>query len=581
MLYKPPLNEILFILDKVLDWRQLFRYPAYKHVDPELAKAVLTEGAKFTADILAPLNSIGDEQGSRLLAGKVVTPDGFKEAYEQFTEAGWSGLDMPEKYGGQALPLALQLAFADMVNGACISFAMLPLMLRAASSLLMEHGSKDIVDRVVPHLVSGRWAATICISEAGAGSDVGRIKTMALPQEDGCYLVSGSKIFITYGDHDFTEQIIHMVLARTPDAVPGTRGLSLFLVPKLQFESGETNNVSVSRVEKKMGLKASPTCVLDLDQALGYRIGEEFRGLNCLFTMVNLMRLEVSIQGPAIASAAVHQALHYADERRQGGRSDALPLSIIEHADVRRMLFIMRARTEAMRALVYETAFNLDVARVAEEEGERREAGLLAEFLLPVCKAAGSECGFEVSSLAVQIHAGHGYISDTGVEQYVRDARVSMIYEGTNGIQALDLLTRKLLREEGIRYRVFTDRVNRDLLESRDCIHSRPMVKALQTSLARLEDCSTHLIALGEQSIRDLEAGASDYLNLVALVAGGWMHLRIINAVDTNTDFGRTKTAMADFYAEYLMPEAVVLAERIKIGAGILYSLDGDTLVHY
>ncbi len=575
------LQDSLFILDKVLDWQKLFAFPEFAHVDEDLATAVLTEGAKFAANILAPLNQAGDEQGSRLIDGRVITPDGFKEAYKQFAEAGWTGLDMPEEYGGQNLPLTIQVAFAEMVNAACIAFAMLPIMQRAASSLLIEHGSKFIVDKFVANLVSGKWAATICITEAQAGSDVGRIKTMAVPQKDGSYLVSGSKIFISYGDHDLTEQIAHMVLARTPGAPPGTRGLSLFVVPKLDLESGKNNRVSVSRVEKKMGLKASPTCVLDLDQATGYSIGEESHGLNCMFTMVNLMRLEVSIQGPALASAATHKALRYAAERHQGGHAGRPPVTIIEHADVRRMLFIMRARTEAMRALVYETAFNLDIARVSKDEQQRREARQLAEFLLPVCKAAGSECGFDVANLAVQIYGGHGYVSDNGVEQYVRDARVSMIYEGSNGIQALDLVTRKLLKDDAARYHLFTARARNDLNASSTDGHQQTVMRALESGLACLENCSTYLLDRHAESMRDVEAGATDYLNLLALVAAGWMWLRIINSVEPDSDFGRQKTALANFHAKYLMPETEVLSRRIQTGANIIDALDSETLAGY
>ncbi len=574
------LKDSLFILNKVLGWQKLFTYPEFAHVDDDLATAVLTEGARFADNILTPLNQSGDKQESRLIDGRVITPDGFKDAYKQFAEDGWQGLDLPEEYGGQNLPLSVQLAFAEMLNSACTSFAMLPLMIRAASSLLIEHGSKDIVDQVVPNLVAGKWGATICITEAQAGSDVGRIKTMAVQQQDGSYLVSGSKVFITYGDHDMTEQIVHLVLARTPDAPPGTRGLSLFVVPKLDLDSGERNSVSVSRVEKKMGLKASPTCVLDLDQAIGYRIGKESRGLNCMFTMVNLMRLEVAIQGPAIALAATQKALHYATERRQGGHADKPPVSIIEHADIRRMLFIMRARTGAIRALVFETAFNLDIARAAENEQERREAGQLAEFLLPICKSAGSETGFDVANLAVQVYAGYGYVADTGVEQYVRDARVPMIYEGSNGIQALDLVTRKLLKDDAVRYRIFVDRVNRDLSESSRHVNNQTMIAALETGLACLESCSAYIIDRSAESLRDVEAVATDYLNLLALIAGGWMWLRIINSVDEDSEFGKTKIAIANFYAEYIMPESEVLSRRIYTGAKTLDSLDSETLAN-
>ncbi|MFT7460344.1 MAG: alkylation response protein AidB-like acyl-CoA dehydrogenase, partial [Planctomycetota bacterium] len=303
--YSPPLKESLFLLNEVIDWQQLFDLPAFAHVDSELARAVLSEGAKFTTEVIEPLNKSGDEQGSTLIDGKVLTPSGFKEAYRLFAEGGWAALDLPEQYGGQELPLTVQLAFADMLNGACLSFSMLPIMLRAAACLLIEHAESELVDRIVPKLASGEWGATICITEPQAGSDVGRLRTRAVPQEDGTYQITGNKIFISYGDHDLTHQIIHMVLARTPDSPAGTQGISLFIVPKLDFDSGKLNAVSVSRLEKKMGLKASPTCALDFDEAVAYRIGPEHRGLQCMFTMVNLMRLEVSIQGPAVASAAL------------------------------------------------------------------------------------------------------------------------------------------------------------------------------------------------------------------------------------------------------------------------------------
>jgi 3-(methylsulfanyl)propanoyl-CoA dehydrogenase len=576
--YDAPLDESIFLLKEVFEWKTLFEYPAFNHVDEDLATAVLTEAAKFTSEVVAPLNEIGDSQGSRLIDGKVVTPDGFKEAYINFTESGWPGLDMPEEYGGQALPLSVQVAFAEMVNGACISFGMLPIMLRAAATLLLEHGEAEIVDRVVPNLVSGKWGATICITEAQAGSDVGRIKTLARPQADDSYHLSGSKIFISYGDHDLTNQITHLVLARTPDAPAGTRGISLFLVPKIHFDSDSQNQVSVSRLEKKMGLKASPTCVLDLDEAVGYRIGEENRGLNCMFTMVNLMRLEVSIQGPAIASAACRKALAYARERMQGGVPDKKALPIIEHADVRRMLFIMRARTEAMRALVFEAAFNLDVARADADKENARAAKQLAELLLPVCKAAGSQTGFDVANLAVQVLGGHGYISDHGVEQYVRDARVAMIYEGSNGIQALDLVTRKLLQDEGQRYNIFVDRIKQDITRFENIERCKLILSGLHQGLQYLSASTDFLLNCKPEAIRDVEAGATDYLNLLALVASSWMWLRMVAHVDESTEFGLSKLAVGNFHAEHIMPECQLLSERVMLGASTIDSLSSDVL---
>lgn len=579
--YSPPLEDQLFLLEKVLDWRCLFALPEFAHADPELATAVLTEGARFTSEVLSPLNQIGDQQGSRLEDGRVVTPDGFREAFHSFAEVGWPGLDLPLRFGGQNLPLLVQTAFAEMVNGACASFGMLPLMVRAAAWLLIEHAEEDLLTQVVPNLVSGKWGATICISEPQAGSDVGRISTQAIPRKDGTYALSGTKIFITYGDHDWTDQILHMILARTPDGPPGTRGLSLFVVPKFPFDDPQTiNGISISGVEKKMGLKASPTCVLHLDEAIGYRLGPEFRGLKCMFTMVTLMRLEVAVQGVAMAGAVTRMALNYAAQRPQGGKPEGPPVAIIEHADVRRMLFLMRTRTEAMRALVYEAAFNLDLARAAQDEKERMEARGLAEFLLPVCKACASETGFEVASLAVQVLGGHGYISDGGVEQYLRDSRVLAIYEGTSGIQALDLVTRKLLKDSGSRYHLFTDRI-RQALELHGTEHGVDEIRrALGEGLDRLDGCTEFLHQAGKRSAREVEAAATDYLHLVGLVAGAWMWLRMAAAAQEGSQLSPAKKAYACFYAQYLMPEAVALEDRIRTGKGAIDSLDMDTLVN-
>ncbi|NKB36846.1 MAG: acyl-CoA dehydrogenase [Gammaproteobacteria bacterium] len=576
--YKAAIDDSIFILSKVLNWNKLFSYPAFQHVDEETALAILTEGAKFCEQVLSPINAIGDQQGSKLTDGKVHTPDGFKEVYQQYTEAGWQGLDMPEAYGGQGLPLSVQVAFAEMSNGACLSFSMLPIMLRAAASLLIEHADSALIDKVVPQLVSGEYAATICITEAQAGSDVGRIKTQAIEQQDGNYRLSGSKMFISFGDHDLSNQIIHLVLARTPEAAAGTRGISLFLVPKLDLESDEGNGVSVSRLERKMGLKASPTCVLDLDNAKAYRVGEESRGLQCMFTMVNLMRLETSIQGPAIASAACRRALDYSAERLQGGAPENRAIAIIEHADVRQMLFSMRARTEAMRALIYEAAFNLDIAAVEEDQEKVQAARQLAEFLLPVCKAAGSQTGFEVASTAIQVFGGHGYISDNGIEQYVRDARVTMIYEGSNGIQALDLLSRKVIRDKTKRYKLFGARVKADIENFRSNDNCFSMITSLEKGMSLLDDCTFFLMQRAEEKPRDIEAAASDYLQFVALIAGGWMWLRMMACVDTETDFSRTKLASGRYYEQYLMPEMAVFSERIKFGAETLDAISSEAL---
>ena len=568
--YSPPLDEVLFLLDHVMDWRQLFARPEFSHGDAELARAALTEGARFAATILAPLNPIGDEQGCRLEQGRVRLAPEFLAAYKDFTAAGWPGLDMPELMGGQDLPLSVQVAFAEMVNGACVAFGMLVVALRAGGRLLCEHAEPELAELIVPRLVSGEWSATICITEAHAGSDVGRLRTRALRRDDGRYELSGNKIFISFGDHDLTGQIIHLILARTPDAPPGTAGISLFAVPARNVEDGGSNGVSVSRLEKKMGLKGSPTCVLDLDRAVGWRIGPEYQGLKCMFTMVNLMRLEVAVQGVALAHAATAKALRYAAERPQGGPADQAPVNIGRHADVRRMLLIMQSRTGALRAMVFEAARQLDLSRAAETEPERKAAGMLAEFLLPVCKTCAAEGAFEIASLAVQVFGGHGYIADAGVEQYVRDSRIMAIYEGTSGIQSLDLLTRKVLKDGGARYRLFTAAVQRDLQRREGHPRCRDLLAPVREVLQRLEACTSWLQGRATVAPRDVEAAATDYLQLVGLAAGAWMWLRMAAATASDSEADRQRRHLARFFMHWLLPQAAVHETRIRQGSGLI-----------
>jgi len=573
--YQPPLGAQRFLLERVLGWDQLFRLPRFAHSDPDVAGAVLEEGARFAAGILAPLNATGDQYGSQLIDGRVRTPPGFAAAFQQFAAGGWAGLDLPRQFGGHGLPLSVQAAFAEMVNGACVSFGMLPTMLRAGAWLLIEHGNGELAQLFVPQLAAGLASATICITEPQAGSDVARIRTRAVPGDGDHYALTGAKIFITWADHEFTDQIVHLVLARTGDAAAGTRGLSLFAVPRLRPADGGHNGISVRRVEHKMGLKASPTCALDLDGAIGYRIGTEGRGLQCLFTMVNLMRLEVAVQGVALAAAATRRALQYASERRQGGAAIAPPVAIIRHADVRRMLLIMRARTEALRALVFEAAFQLDLAHAARTEAERTAARQLAEFLLPVCKTCGAEAGFEIASLALQVFGGHGYVTDTGVEQYLRDSRIMAIYEGTSGIQALDLVNRRLVQDDATRYRLFAARIHATLHECRGDPALGGIREGLSAALAILERCSMVLLAKTDADRRDLEAAATDYLQLVGLVGAAWMWLRMAAAAD-RTDARQRE--LAEFFVIWLLPEAAVREARIVAGAAPIDALPDEAL---
>lgn len=577
--YLPPLADLRFVLNEVLGYERLFSLPAYRHADAGVADAVLSEAGRLAAEVLAPLGPTGDAHGTRFEHGRVTMPPGFREAYARYVEGGWPGLDMPREYGGQDLPLVLQAAFAELVNGACVAFGMLPLMERAATRLLLAHARPELVQRLAPSMATGTCGATICISEPQAGSDVGRIATRARPDAGGVHRVSGTKMFITYGDHDLTGQIVHMVLARLPGAPPGTRGLSLFAVPSRRLDGDGAvpdNGVQIVHVERKMGLKASPTCVVEFDNSEGYLVGGEHAGLKAMFTMVNAMRLEVAVQGVAIAGAATARALRYATERTQGGAPGLAPPAIIGHADVRRMLYEMRARTEGLRALVLEAAFQLDLSRCGAP-AEQADALALAEWLLPVCKACCSEAGFEIANLAVQVFGGHGYISDTGVEQYVRDSRVMSIYEGANGIQALDLVMRRLA-PDGRCYRMFAERIRADLRRLSGHPGIEGIARALDDGLTRLDACTEALLASIPAAKRDAEAGASAYLKMVGLVGAGWMWLRMAAAAD-GSPLQPTKRVLAGFYAAYLMPEIVVLEQRALLGASLLDELDDVELV--
>lgn len=579
--YTPPIADQLFLLERVLGCPALLGLPAYAHVDWSTVVHVLGEGGRVASNLLAPINAAGDEQPARLLGGRVVTSPGYATAYRAFADGGWIGLDMPRDHGGQGLPLVIQNAFAEMVNGACVAFGMLPLMQRAAARLLLAHGAPEVLDTFVPRLVSGDWGATICISEPQAGSDVGRIATRAVLGSDGAWRITGSKIFITFGDQDFTPQIAHLLLARTPAAPPGTRGLSLFVVPSRRIgpgdKLGEANGVIATRVEHKMGLKGSPTCVMSFDDSVAYPVGALGAGMRCMFTMVNTMRLEVAMQGVAVAGAATARALEYAAERRQGGPATQPPLPLAAHPDVRSMLLEMRALSEGFRALVLQAAALLDLAHDSENEEERRQSLALAEWLLPVCKAAGSEAGFRVANLAVQVFGGHGYISDSGVEQYVRDARVMAIYEGANGIQAIDLVTRKL-GGDSERLGLFVERVAADLHSHRPACPT--LADTLAIALADLRAASNWLMARLDGQLRDCEAGARAYLELVALVGLGWMWLRMAGAAP-GTPLANTKLATALFVGEQLLPASTLLRQRVCAGVKTLDTLALEELCRY
>ncbi|MBS0613715.1 MAG: acyl-CoA dehydrogenase [Proteobacteria bacterium] len=573
--YRAPLADLEFLLLQVLDFARLQALPAFEGLDAQVVREVLKQGARFAEQVLAPLNAVGDEQPAQLLDGRLVYSPGFAQAYRQYSADGWMGLDLPVEFGGQGLPRLVQAAFGEMGNGANLAFSMLPAAVRGAARLLMAHGGEELAGKLIPALIDGRSGATIAITEPQAGSDVGRIQTTAVEQPDGSFKLTGTKIFISHADNDFSEQLVHLVLARTPGAAPGTRGLSLFLVPKIH--EGARNGVRVARLEHKMGLKASPTCVLEFTAAHARRIGEPGRGLQAMFAMVNTMRLDVAVQGVAIGGAALNRALGYAQERLQGGAPDRPPRPIIEHPDVRRMLMSMRVQVEGLRALTLEAALQLDLGEHHPDSAAAARALGLAQWLLPICKACNTEMGLEVANLAVQVFGGHGYIHDNGVEQYVRDVRVGSIYEGTNGIQAIDLVLRKLIADGAQRCREFLALVREAVRAaeprtSPDATREvgEPDLQAIRAAVAhgadQLERISMLFLDWSAQGrTADMEAGATAYLRLAGLVGAGWMWLRMASRAGEGP-LRKAKRSGAVFYARYVMIETDTLAQRAQLG---------------
>src|SRR5580700_781597 len=454
MTYRAPVADIAFALKHATGFGPALTEGLYGDLTEDLVDAVLGEAGRFATDVLAPLNTIGDRHGTPFRDGAVTMPPGWRQAYRDWAAAGWNGLAAPAQWGGQDLPQAINAACLEMWNSACMAFGIGPVLTMAGVDALVHHGSDELKRIYLPKLISGEWTGTMHLTEPQAGSDVGALRSKAERAPDGSYRITGQKIFITYGEHDFTDNIIHLVLARLPDGPPGTRGISLFLVPKLAVNPdgslGARNDVRAHSVEHKLGIHGSPTCTMvygDQGGATGFLIGEEHRGMACMFTMMNQARLAVGLQGVGIAERATQQALAYARERKQGREAGTKPgemAPIIAHPDVRRMLLTMRALTQAARVICYATAIALDRGERSTDEAARKAAEQRASLLTPVAKAFSTDIGNEVASLGVQVHGGMGFIEETGAAQHFRDARIAAIYEGTNGIQAIDLVTRKL-----------------------------------------------------------------------------------------------------------------------------------------
>lgn len=521
---------------------------------PEMLAAVLDQAAKFAAARLAPFNREADRAGCRLEDGRVKTAPGHREAWRDYVASGWLGIDQPAEHGGAGLPLAALAACQEIFDRAGVAFGMAPTGLRAAARLIEAYADAAIKAKWSPRLVAGDWGATICISEPEAGSDAGRIRTLATPLPDGEWEITGEKIWISYGDHDLTSRIGHCLLARTPGAAPGGAGLSLFLVPDI-LDDGSRNAIVVRRIEEKLGLHGSPTCALGFEGARGRLIGTVGRGLAQMFTMISTMRLMVSVQGVGIASGAADVALAYAEERRQGGPADAPAVPIAEHADVRRMLLGMEARVQVVRALAFAAAVQADLGALERDPAARDDAQALAAWLLPIAKTYAAETGFDVASEAIQVMGGAGYVSDWPVEQMLRDSRVLAIFEGTSGMHALDLLHRRLGRDQGRGMQAFLTLARADIGRLGARLGGQvggEATGALERTLGLLEDAAGRLAGRA-----GAEAGAYPLLKLAALAATGWTALRLA-ATDASTPVGARLAAAGRYWLSDLEPRAAL-----------------------
>jgi acyl-CoA dehydrogenase len=592
--YLAPVKEMEFVLTELADLEGVAALPGFEEATPDLVSAVLEEAGKLAEEVLAPLNWEGDQQGSQLIDGAVKTPDGWKDAYKTFTEAGWSSLAFDPQYGGQGLPWLIATAIQEMLHSSNMSFGLCPMLTQGAVEALTLHGSDALKSRYLPKLISGQWAGTMDLTEPQAGSDLGAVRTKALPRDDH-YLISGQKIFITYGDHDLTDNIIHLVLARTPEAPAGVRGISLFIVPKFILDRdgnpGSRNDLRCVSLEHKLGIHASPTAVLaygDQGGAVGYLVGEENRGLEYMFTMMNLARHAVGMEGVGIAERAYQQAREYARDRIQGqpvGFDKHQRSPIIEHPDVRRMLLTMKAQTEAMRALAYFTASAFDKAHRHPEDRERARQQRLLDLLIPVVKAWCTELGIEIASLGIQIHGGVGYIEETGAAQHLRDARITTIYEGTTGIQANDLMDRKVKRDRGEAVGELLDLMgacDADLAARSHASLSK-IRGALAEGIDALASATEWVLTTGPEDPRLPAAASVHYLHLMGTVAGGWQMARAalvahqrLQAEEGDARFYEAKIATANFYAAQIMPKTRSLLPIITQGSDATFALESE-----
>jgi alkylation response protein AidB-like acyl-CoA dehydrogenase len=587
--YVAPLADIRFAVTKLAGFDEVSALPGVEDVTLELADSIFEEAGKFAGGVLGPLNVVGDKQGSRLENGVVRTPDGWADAYKGFVDGGWNSVPFSPDFGGQGLPWIVSIALQEMWTSANMAFSLCPMLTQGAVEAITHHGSDEQKATYLPKLISGEWTGTMNLTEPQAGSDVGAVRTKAVKNGDH-YLITGQKIFITYGDHEMTENIVHLVLARLPDAPAGVKGISLFIVPKYMVNAdgslGQRNDLRCASLEHKMGIHASPTAVMaygDNGGAVGYLVGEENKGLQYMFTMMNNARLSVGLEGVAVAERATQRAANFARERVQSrdiAGTDATPVTIIHHPDVRRMLLTMKGLTEASRALAYLAAASIDVAKRHPDPAVRQRRQAIVDLLIPVVKGWGTEVGSEVAAIGVQVHGGMGFIEETGAAQYMRDAKIAEIYEGTNGIQANDLIGRKLTRDGGATAKAFI--VHMRAWDAKLAEAGTAFAKlraALKDGLDALDSATDWILAAQQGDPRDAAAGAVPFMRLWGTVAGGWM--LAVGALEAKAEIGtggddeflKAKIVTARFYGEHILPRASSLKAAATAGGATVMEM--------
>ncbi|MDJ0313293.1 acyl-CoA dehydrogenase [Arthrobacter sp. H35-D1] len=586
--YQPPLADIAFALEHVVGYPDIARLPGFEHADLGTVVELLEQCGEFMAEVVAPTNRQGDTQGSTLASdATVVTPNGFKQAYHQYVEAGWGSVPLPEEFGGGGFPRTVGLVIQELMTSANMAFSLCPLLTQGAIEAVLHYGDEDMKNRYLPKMVSGEWTGTMNLTEPQAGSDVGALTTRAVKNDDGSYAITGQKIFITYGDHDMAEQIVHLVLARTPGAPEGTRGISCFIVPKFLVNDdgsvGARNSVETISLEHKMGIHASPTCVLSFEGASGYLVGEENKGMRSMFVMMNSARLGVGVQGLAVAERAYQQSLAYAKERQQGRAvgAEGPTSALIEFPDVRRMLMTQRTGISALRYLMLLDASYVDLSTNHPDPAVRTRADEIVGILTPICKSFGTDMGNELTSLALQIHGGMGFVEETGAAQHVRDVRIAAIYEGTNGIQAADLVGRKLGIRSGASVLEFIATM-REVEAELDNAGER--FASIRQELVRqfdaLQEATAWMLRTGLSDPNSVLSGSSPYLRMWGLCTSAWMLARaaVAAAGTDDAELAESQLVLARFYAEQILPQSAGLLGAATAGSTDLFALDAQQL---